>query len=75
MLQLGGNRSENTSTTNTPSRASSLQQQRGAKGRWSNKNGESPVQTTINRKEDFRVRQMLVNGYDINASREINGKL
>lgn len=74
MLQLGGNRPENTSVTNTSSRTS-LQQQRGAKGRWSNKNGESPVQTTINRKEDFRVRQVLVNGYDINTSREINGKL
>ncbi|XP_012214566.1 ankyrin repeat domain-containing protein 12 isoform X2 [Linepithema humile] len=69
----GGNRQENTSATSTPSRSSSLQQQRGAKGRWSNKNGESPVQTAINRKEDFRVRQMLVNGYDINASRETNG--
>ncbi|XP_011879207.1 PREDICTED: ankyrin repeat domain-containing protein 12 isoform X2 [Vollenhovia emeryi] len=68
----GGNRPENTSVTNTSSRASSLQQQRGAKGRWSNKNGESPVQTTISRKEDFRVRQMIVNGYDIGASREIN---
>ncbi|XP_071567472.1 uncharacterized protein [Temnothorax nylanderi] len=67
-----GNRPENTSVTNTSSRASLLQQQRGAKGRWSNKNGESPVQTTISRKEDFRVRQVLVNGYDINASREIN---
>lgn len=72
MLQLGGNRPENTSVTNTS--RTSLQQQRGAKGRWSNKNGESPVQTTINRKEDFRVRQVLVNGYDINTS-EINGKL
>ncbi|KAL0100821.1 hypothetical protein PUN28_019301 [Cardiocondyla obscurior] len=69
----GGNRVENTNVTNTSSRTSSLQHQRNAKGRWSNKNGESPIQTAINRKEDFRVRQVLVNGYDINASEEING--
>ncbi|KOX80099.1 Ankyrin repeat domain-containing protein 12 [Melipona quadrifasciata] len=58
----GGNRTENTTT----SRSSTLQQ-RGSKGRWTSKNGESAVQASINRKEDFRVRQMLVNGYDINT--------
>lgn len=68
----GGNRPETTSVTNTSTRPA-LQQQRGAKGRWSNKNGESPVQAIINRKEDFRVRQVLVNGYDTNdATKEIN---
>ncbi|XP_011690609.1 PREDICTED: ATP-binding cassette sub-family D member 2-like [Wasmannia auropunctata] len=71
----GGNRPETTSVTNTSTRPA-LQQQRGAKGRWSNKNGESPVQAIINRKEDFRVRQVLVNGYDTNdATKEINGPL
>lgn len=68
----GGNRTENTTASNTTSRSSSLQQ-RGSKGRWTSKNGESAVQASINRKEDFRVRQMLVNGYDINA-KEGNGK-
>lgn len=65
----GGNRTENTTTT---SRSSTLQQ-RGSKGRWTSKNGESAVQASINRKEDFRVRQMLVNGYDINT-KETNSK-
>ncbi|XP_076749349.1 uncharacterized protein LOC143422521 isoform X1 [Xylocopa sonorina] len=62
----GGNRTENTTTSNTTPRSSTLQQ-RGSKGRWTSKNGESTVQASINRKEDFRVRQMLVNGYDLNA--------
>lgn len=62
----GGNRTENTNTSNTTSRSSSLQQ-RGSKGRWTSKNGESAVQASINRKEDFRMRQMLVNGYDLNT--------
>ncbi|CAK9825534.1 Ankyrin repeat domain-containing protein 12 [Anthophora retusa] len=62
----GGNRTENTTTSNTTPRSSTLQQ-RGSKGRWTSKNGESAVQASINRKEDFRVRQMLVNGYDLNA--------
>ncbi|XP_068987878.1 ankyrin repeat domain-containing protein 12 isoform X1 [Bombus flavifrons] len=65
-ITSGGNRTENTTASNTTSRSSSLQQ-RGSKGRWTSKNGESAVQASINRKEDFRVRQMLVNGYDINA--------
>ncbi|XP_033199928.2 uncharacterized protein LOC117162165 isoform X1 [Bombus vancouverensis nearcticus] len=65
-IASGGNRTENTTASNTTSRSSSLQQ-RGSKGRWTSKNGESAVQASINRKEDFRVRQMLVNGYDINA--------
>lgn len=69
---LGGNRTENTNTSNTTSRSSSLQQ-RGSKGRWTNKNGESAVQASINRKEDFRMRQMLVNGYDLNT-KEANGE-
>ncbi|KAK9300116.1 hypothetical protein QLX08_007051 [Tetragonisca angustula] len=64
----GGNRTENTTTT---SRSSTLQQ-RGSKGRWTSKNGESAVQASINRKEDFRVRQMLVNGYDINTKETNN---
>ncbi|XP_011632507.1 mucin-5AC [Pogonomyrmex barbatus] len=68
----GGSRSDNTSTTNIPSKSSSLQQQRNPKNRWSNKNGESFIQTTINHKEDFRVQQILMSGYNINASREIN---
>ncbi|XP_014603466.1 PREDICTED: ankyrin repeat domain-containing protein 12 [Polistes canadensis] len=65
----GGNRSENTTGPNNTnsSRSSSLQQQRGSKGRWTNKNGESSVQSSIGRKEDFRVRPVLVNGYDLNA--------
>ncbi|OAD55137.1 Ankyrin repeat domain-containing protein 12 [Eufriesea mexicana] len=62
----GGNRPENTTTSNTTPRSSTIQQ-RGSKGRWTSKNGESAVQASINRKEDFRVRQMLVNGYDLNA--------
>ncbi|XP_076641064.1 uncharacterized protein LOC143352449 [Halictus rubicundus] len=61
----GGNRTENTTSSST-SRSSTLQQ-RGSKGRWSSKNGESTIHTPINRKEDFRVGQMLVNGYDLNA--------
>ncbi|XP_043583976.1 ankyrin repeat domain-containing protein 12 isoform X2 [Bombus pyrosoma] len=65
-IASGGNRTENTTASNTTSRSSTLQQ-RGSKGRWTSKNGESAVQASINRKEDFRVRQMLVNGYDINA--------
>ncbi|XP_012249543.1 ankyrin repeat domain-containing protein 12 isoform X1 [Bombus impatiens] len=65
-IASGGNRTENTTASNTTSRSSSLQQ-RGSKGRWTSKNGESAVQASINRKEDFRVRQMLVNGYDISA--------
>ncbi|XP_043252281.1 ankyrin repeat domain-containing protein 11 isoform X2 [Colletes gigas] len=58
----GGNRTENTSTASKPSTL-----QRGSKGRWTSKNGESAVQAPINRKEDFRVRQMLVNGYELNT--------
>ncbi|XP_012164993.2 ankyrin repeat domain-containing protein 12 isoform X1 [Bombus terrestris] len=65
-IASGGNRTENTTASNTTSRSSTLQQ-RGSKGRWTSKNGESAVQASINRKEDFRVRQMLVNGYDINT--------
>nr|XP_050853087.1 ankyrin repeat domain-containing protein 12 [Vespula vulgaris]XP_050853088.1 ankyrin repeat domain-containing protein 12 [Vespula vulgaris] len=64
----GGNRSESTGPNNTnTSRSSTLQQQRGSKGRWTNKNGESSVQSSIGRKEDFRVRPVLVNGYDLNT--------
>ncbi|KAI4500966.1 hypothetical protein M0802_003769 [Mischocyttarus mexicanus] len=65
----GGNRSENTTGPNNTnsSRSSSLQQQRSSKGRWTNKNVESSVQSSIGRKEDFRVRPVLVNGYDLNA--------
>nr|XP_012149890.1 PREDICTED: ankyrin repeat domain-containing protein 11 isoform X6 [Megachile rotundata] len=68
---LGGNRTENTTTSSTTPRSSTLQQ-RGSKGRWTSKNGESAVQASINRKEDFRVRQMLVNGYDLNAKETNN---
>ncbi|XP_012149888.1 uncharacterized protein LOC100877457 isoform X2 [Megachile rotundata] len=67
----GGNRTENTTTSSTTPRSSTLQQ-RGSKGRWTSKNGESAVQASINRKEDFRVRQMLVNGYDLNAKETNN---
>lgn len=72
----GGNRSESTGPNNTnTSRSSTLQQQRGSKGRWTNKNGESSVQSSIGRKEDFRVRPVLVNGYDLNTKEAASGKL
>ncbi|XP_015429487.1 PREDICTED: putative mediator of RNA polymerase II transcription subunit 29 [Dufourea novaeangliae] len=61
----GANRTENT-TPSTTQRSSTLQQ-RGSKGRWTSKNGDSAVHTSVNRKEDFRVGQMLVNGYDLNT--------
>ncbi|KAF7396590.1 hypothetical protein HZH66_007452 [Vespula vulgaris] len=70
----GGNRSESTGPNNTnTSRSSTLQQQRGSKGRWTNKNGESSVQSSIGRKEDFRVRPVLVNGYDLNTKEAASG--
>lgn len=63
-----GNRSD---SSNSNSR-SSTSQHRGSKSRWlNNKNGDSQIH---HRKEEYRARQLIGNGYEQN-SKESSGKI
>ncbi|XP_015594985.1 uncharacterized protein LOC107267582 [Cephus cinctus] len=59
----GGNRSDTAGTQNT---SRSTLQRSNSKSRWSNRNGNAPMHMSINRKNDFCVRQIL-NTYKSNS--------